>query len=194
MSTVIIHAVVSVDGFIADRNDQVGPLFDWYFNGDVPIENSPGMKISKASGDYVNGMWASIGVTVMGRHMFDLTNGWEGSPPAGQHVVVVSHRPKPDGWHPEASYFFADDVTEGIARARELAGDRVVAICAGDLAGQALALGLVDEVAMDVVPVVFGSGKRYFGPVEGQHLLEDPHVVIQGDRVLHLRYRVAQPS
>ena len=43
---------------------------------------------------------------------------------------------------------------------------------------------------MDVVPVVFGTGKRYFGPVDSQQLLEDPSVVIQGDRVLHLRYRV----
>jgi hypothetical protein len=43
---------------------------------------------------------------------------------------------------------------------------------------------------MGVVPVVFGSGKRYFGSIDVQHLLEDPHVVIQGDRVLHLRFRV----
>lgn len=43
---------------------------------------------------------------------------------------------------------------------------------------------------MDVVPVVFGSGKRYFGSVDHQFLLEDPDVVIRGDRVLHLRYRV----
>jgi hypothetical protein len=43
---------------------------------------------------------------------------------------------------------------------------------------------------MDVVPVVFGSGKRYFGSVSAQYLLEDPDTVIQGDRVLHLRYRV----
>jgi dihydrofolate reductase len=56
--------------------------------------------------------------------------------------------------------------------------------------GQAFAFGLVDEVAMDVVPVVFGSGKRYFGSVDTQHLLEDPHRVIRGDRVLHLLYRV----
>ncbi|MGP3915111.1 hypothetical protein [Nonomuraea sp. 10N515B] len=61
---------------------------------------------------------------------------------------------------------------------------------AGDAGGQAFALGLVDEVAMDVVPVVLGSGKRFFGSVDAQHLLEDPHVVIQGDRVLHLLYRV----
>jgi dihydrofolate reductase len=75
-------------------------------------------------------------------------------------------------------------------RAKDLAGQRTVAVAAGEVGGQTLALGLVDEVAMDVVPVVFGSGKRYFGPVDGQHLLEDPDVVIRGDRVLHLRYRV----
>ncbi|HEY2167495.1 MAG TPA: dihydrofolate reductase family protein [Jatrophihabitantaceae bacterium] len=59
-----------------------------------------------------------------------------------------------------------------------------------NVAGQALELGLVDEVAMDVVPVVFGSGRPYFGNVRAQQLLDDPDVVVQGDRVLHLRYRV----
>jgi dihydrofolate reductase len=190
MSTVIMHNVVSVDGFIADAGDEVGPLFDWYFNGDVPITGGGPFRVSRASADYVRPMWAGIGSMVIGRHLFDLTNGWEGSPPAGEHVVVVTHRPKPDGWHPEASYFFDDDVSRAIAKARELAGQRTVAVAAGEVGGQAIALGLVDEVAMDVVPVVFGSGKRYFGSVDAQHLLEDPHVVIQGDRVLHLRYRV----
>lgn len=103
---------------------------------------------------------------------------------------MVSHRPKPDGWHPEAPYHFVGDVTEAIAKAKELAGERTVAVAAGNVGGQALAVGLVDEVAMDVVPVVFGSGKKYFGSVDGQHLLEDPDVVIRGDRVLHMRYRV----
>jgi dihydrofolate reductase len=192
MSTVVMHNVVSVDGFIADAEDQVGPLFDWYFNGDVALVETPGgtMKVSQASAEYIRPTWASIGSMVIGRHLFDMTNGWEGSPPAGEHVVVVSHRPKPDGWHPEASYFFVDDVAQAIAKAKELAGERTVAVAAGDVGGQALELGLVDEVAMDVVPVVFGSGKRYFGSADSQHLLEDPHTVIQGDRVLHLRYRV----
>jgi dihydrofolate reductase len=135
-------------------------------------------------------MWERIGTTVIGRHLFDLTNGWEGTPPAGEHIVVVTHRPRPDGWHPEASCRFVEDVRDAIAAAKELAGERDVAVAAGEVGGQALALGLVDEVAMDVVPVVFGSGKRYFGSVDGQHLLEDPDVVIQGRRVLHLRYRV----
>ena len=76
-----------------------------------------------------------------------------------------------------------------VAKAQELAGDRVVEVAAGDAGGQALAAGLVDEVRMDVVPVVFGTGKRFFGSVDAQHLLEDPDTVIQGNRVLHLRYR-----
>jgi dihydrofolate reductase len=66
----------------------------------------------------------------------------------------------------------------------------VVEVAAGDVGGQVLAAGLVDEVRMDVVPVVFGSGKRFFGRVDAQHLLEDPDVVIRGIRVLHLRHRV----
>ncbi|MEV0998723.1 dihydrofolate reductase [Nonomuraea sp. NPDC050202] len=188
MSTVIMHNVVSVDGFIADAHDQVGPLFDWYGNGTADLGGIG--KVSQVSADYVNPVWARIGSMVIGRHLFDMTNGWEGRPPTGDHVVVLSHRPKPEGWHPEASYHFVDDVTRAVALARELAGERDVAVAAGEAGGQAFALGLVDEVAMDVVPVVFGSGKRYFGSVDAQHLLEDPHVVIQGDRVLHLLYRV----
>ena len=190
MSTVVMHAVVSVDGFIAGLDDEVGPLFDWYGNGDVEIvENGP-FRVSQASADYVRPMWASIRSMVIGRHLFDITDGWNASPPAGEYVVVVSHRPKPDGWHPEASYHFVDDVTRAISVARELAGDGVVALAAGEVGGQAFALGLVDEVAMDVAPVVFGSGQRYFGKVDSQHLLDDPTTVIKGDRVLHLRYRV----
>lgn len=201
MGTVIMHSVASVDGFIADEHDDVGPLHDWYFNGDVPIigggdqqydhsGTGSGIKVSRASAAYVRQTWDGIGTIVMGRHLFDLVNGWEGKPPTGDHVVVVSHRPKPEGWHPEASYHFAADVNAAIDRAKELAGARDVAVNAGDVGGQILAAGLVDEVAMDVVPVVFGSGKRYFGGIGGQHLLEDPHVVIQGDRVLHLRFKV----
>src|ERR671912_2700030 len=197
MSTVVMHNVVSVDGYIADENDEVGPLFDWYFNGDHPFtpgemdEPAPGgMRVSKVSYDYIRPTWDGIGSMVVGWHLFDMTNGWEGRPPTGEHVVVVSHRPKPDGWHPEASYHFVDDVAAAIATAKELADERTVAVAAGDVGGQALAPGLGGGGAMGVVPVVFGSGKRYFGAVDGQHLLEDPEVVILGDRVLHLRYRV----
>ena len=139
-------------------------------------------------------MWDAIGSLVVGRRLFDMTNGWDGVPSVGEHVVVVSHRPRPDGWHPEAPYHFVDDVAAAVAKAKDLAGGRTVAVAAGEVGGQALALDLVDEVAMDVVPVVFGSGKRYFGSVDGQILLEDPDVVVRGNRVVHLRYRVRSSS
>jgi dihydrofolate reductase len=190
MATVMVHAVVSVDGFIADENDDVGPLFDWYFNGDHKIVDDGPFRVGAASAGYVRGMWENIGAVIQGRRLFDQTNGWEATPPAGDHLLVVSHRPKPEGWHPEADVPFFDDLAAAVEEAKRRAGDRTVAVCAGDMGGQAVAAGLVDVVAMDVVPVVFGRGRRYFGPVEAQHLLEDPHVVVQGDRVLHLQYRV----
>ena len=201
MSTVVLHNVVSLDGFVAGPDDDPGPLFDWYFNGDQPLSAQDmadpepgGLRVSRTSYDYVRPMWDAIAVMVIGRHLFDLTDGWEGRPPTGDHVVVVSHRPRPDGWHPEASYHFVDGVEPAIATAQELAGDRVVSVAAGDVGGQVLAAGLVDVVAMDVVPVVFGSGKRYFGALDGRHLLEDPDVVVQGERVLHLRFPVRRTS
>ena len=196
MATVVMHAVVSVDGFIADDNDDVGPLFEWYFNGDRALTGSAGeerhgpFRVGERSHAYVSAFWESIGATIQGRHLFDLTNGWEAQPPAGEHLLVVSHRPKPQGWHPEADVPFFTDVVAAVAEATRRAGDRVVAVCAGNVGAQALAHGLVDEVAMDVVPVVFGKGKRYFGTTDSQRLLDDASVVIQGDRVLHLRYRV----
>jgi dihydrofolate reductase len=197
MATTYLHAVASLDGYIADEHDDVGPLFDWYFNGDRPlvdadddVDGSP-FRVSAASADYVRGMWARQQVIVIGRHLFDLTNGWEGRPAAADHAVVVSHRPRPDDWHPEAPYHFVTTVEEGMAKAQALVGDGEIGVTAGDIGGQALALGLVDYVAIDIVPVVFGEGKPYFGSLAAGHLmLDDPDVVIQGDRVLHLRYPV----
>ena len=191
MGKVVMYSSVSVDGFVADENDQPGPLFDWLTSGDVPLDDSGALTVSQASYDYTRAYWDRIGVTVVGRHVFDLTDGWAGKPPSGiDHVVVVTHRPAPEGWDPGAPFHFVDGVEAAVATAQGLAGDRVVEVAAGDVGGQALAAGLVDEVRMDVVPVVFGSGKRFFGAVDAQHLLADPDAVIQGDRVLHVRYRV----
>jgi dihydrofolate reductase len=189
MSKVVMHNVVSVDGYIADVNDDVGPLFDWYFSGDTHVA---GFTVTRQSAAYLESTWAAIGCLVIGRHLFDLMNGWEGTPPAGiPHVVVVSHRPRPESWHPEAPYHFVEGVSAAVGLAKELAAGReVVGVAAGDVGGQCLAAGLVDEVAMDMAPVVLGSGKRFFGQVEDQHLLENPDLVVEGDRVLHLRFRV----
>jgi dihydrofolate reductase len=186
-----MYGSVSVDGFIADESDQPGPLFDWLTSGDVPLDDSGVLKVSQTSYDYVRPYWDSIAVTIVGRRVFDLTDGWDGTPPAGvDHVVVVTHRPEPEGWDPEAPFRFVDGVEAAMATAQELARDRVVEVAAGDVGGQMLAAGMVDEVRLEVAPVVFGSGKRYFGSVDAQHLLEDPDVVLRGSRVLHLLYRV----
>lgn len=191
MGTVVMYASVSVDGFIADEKDEPGPLFDWLTSGDVPLDESGFLKVSQASYEYTRAYWDQIGVTIAGRHVFDITDGWDGKPPSGvDHVVVVTHRPAPEGWDSKAPFHFVNGIEAAVAKAQELAGDRIVEVAAGDVGGQALAAGLVDVVRMDVVPVVFGSGKRFFGSVDAQHLLEDPDVAIQGERVLHLRFPV----
>lgn len=202
MGIVYTHAVASLDGYIADEHDDVGPLHDWYFGGDHPIADADHPKVHggrfrvpAASADYVSEMWSRQKVIVIGRRLFDLTNGWEGRPPATDHAVVVSHRSKPEGWHPEASYHFATSVEQAIAKARELAGDGDIGVTAGDVGGQALALGLIDVVAIDIVPVVFGRGKPYFGSfTDGPLLLDDPDTVIVSDGVLHLRYAIRKTA
>lgn len=191
MGKVVMYATVSVDGFIADLDDQPGPLFDWLLSGDVPLDESGVLKVSRASFDYTRPYWDQIGATIVGRHVFDLTDGWEGVPPGGvDHVVVVTHRPAPEGWDPGAPFHFVDGIEAAVAKAQELAGSRIVEASAGDVGGQVFAAGLIDEVRMDVAPVVFGAGKRYFGPVDAPQLLDDPVEAIQGNRVLHLRYEV----
>ena len=83
MGTVVMYGSVSVDGFVADENDQPGPLFDWLSDGDVPLDESGELLVSQTSYDYIRPYWDQIGVTLVGRHVFDLTDGWDGKPPSG---------------------------------------------------------------------------------------------------------------
>lgn len=78
-----MYASVSLDGFIADERDQPGPLFDWLLGGDVPLDESGVLKVSQASFDYTRPYWNQIGATIAGRHVFDMTNGWDRSLRAG---------------------------------------------------------------------------------------------------------------
>ena len=75
-------------------------------------------------------------------------------------------------------------------RATEHAGDGSVVVSAGEVAGQIVSAGLADELAIDLAPVFLGSGKKFLGSATDEIVLDDPHVVIRGDRVLHLRYRL----
>ena len=94
--------------------------------------------------------------------------------------------------HPDAPFtFVTEGVAEAVARAQEIAGDRHVAVAAGTIARQCLELGLLDEVAVDLVPVVMGQGKPYFGEMGiTDVMLDNPSVCIQGDRVTHLVFPV----
>jgi hypothetical protein len=86
---------MSLDGFVADPSDQVGPLFDWYENGPVdfsfPGDGRPA-HVSEASARHLQRILADLGALVCGRRLFDFTKGWGGSHPAGVPVFVVSHR------------------------------------------------------------------------------------------------------
>lgn len=196
MGKTVMGAVVSLDGFMADPDDGVGPLFEWLGNGDVAW-SFPGsedqLRTTQASADFMLGVYGDMAANVIGRRLFDLTNGWDGTPAAGEHVFVVTHHPPTDWEHAgTAPFTFVDGVAEAIAAAQEFAGDRVVDVAAGQIGGQALKLGLIDQVVVNVVPTVFGSGRPFFatGAVVEPLLLEDPTEVVRGDRVTHLLYDV----
>jgi dihydrofolate reductase len=198
MGKTIMGAVVSLDGYIADDSDGVGPLFDWYSNGDISwaFEGSYGESQStQASADFMRATYTNLAAVVIGRRLFDLTNGWDGRPAAGEHVFVVTHEPPKNWEHADTAPFtFVNGVEAAISAAREYAGDRIVDVAAGQIGGQALRLGLINQVVVNLVPVVFGSGRPFFatGPLPNPILLDNPSQVVRGDRVTHLLYDVAK--
>jgi len=192
MGKVIVTAAVSLDGFMAFEDDTVGPLFDWYGNGDVAGTLGDPDRVfhtTAASAGYLREVAGRVRACVVGRRLFDLTNGWGGVPPAGEHVVVVTHEPPTDWPFPDAPFTFVPEgVAAAVEQARTYGGD--VSVTAGDIGGQALAAGVVDEVHLNLVPVLLGSGRPFFAANgAGSHLLENPRV-IEGDRVVHLIYPV----
>lgn len=195
MTKIIATASISLDGKIALPDDNPGPIFDWYESGEVEI--APGdperaFHVSQASADYFRSWWPTAAVGVVGRRLFDLTNGWEGRPPGGgTGVVVVTHTPPTDWAHLDtAPFHFVDGLERALALAREQAGGKDVTITGGDLTGQALALGLVDELRLELTPVILGVGIDFFGGYSGSPILLENPAIVPGERVTHLHYRV----
>jgi dihydrofolate reductase len=197
--TIMGAAAVSLDGFIAYEDDTVGQMFDWLGNGDTEWTWSEGqadtLRTTPASRDFMRAVYPRIGAGVIGRRLFDLTDGWDGVPAAGDHVFVVTHAPPTDWKHAGTApfTFVTDGVAAAIAQAREFAGpDREVDVAAGQIGGQALRLGLIDQVVLNVVPVVFGAGRPFFGAMgPGDTVtLANPSRVAEGARVTHLLYDV----
>jgi dihydrofolate reductase len=193
MTKVLTHMCMSLDGFVAQPDDNPAELFDWYWTGDVVVpsaQESMTFSVDAASAPMLRELTSGCGALVAGRRLFDLTDGWGDNHPAGAPVVVVTHRTPPEAAARFPRTTFSGSVEEAIARAKEIAGDGFVTIASSDIIQQALNLGLVDEIWVSQVPVLFGTGIRYFGELVGGHvMLEDPDVV-QGTRALHLRYPV----
>jgi dihydrofolate reductase len=193
MGKVCTHMTMSLDGFVAEPDDRVGELFEWYETGEVPVPSANDdvtFMVDPASAEVLTELFTSCGALIAGRHLFDITDGWADSHPAGAPVVVVTHDPPDDGAERWPRTTFVADVAAAVAAAKEIAGDRDVTIASPTIAQQALDLGLVDEVCISLVPVLFGEGKRYFADLANGHLLLEDPAVVQGCRALHLRYPV----
>ncbi|WP_117213947.1 dihydrofolate reductase family protein [Allorhizocola rhizosphaerae] len=196
MSTVYTGASMSIDGFIAGPNETgFEHLFQWYSNGDVPLPTAmPEMtlQMTEVSHRHFKHVVDMTGALVVGRKLFDFTNAWGGRHPMDVPVVVLTHS-LPDGWaqENESFAFVHDGIEAAIAKARELAGGKGVGLNGGTIASQALDAGLVDEIYVDLVPVLLGSGTPFFAGLASAPVpLEGPISVAEGKAVTHLRYQV----
>lgn len=196
MSTVVASASMSLDGFVAHPDDTPGALFDWYTAGEVEVANAGGLppfSLTPESAEHWADWRSRLGALVVGRRLFDLTDGWGGTHPLGVPFVVLTHEAPTDWAHANAGngHFVTTGIAEAVAQARSLAGEATVGLAAGTITGQALSAGLVDEVAIDLVPVVLGEGRRYFEGVDPQDVrLGDPTTVIPASRVTHCVFPV----
>jgi dihydrofolate reductase len=186
---------VSLDGFIAGPGDDIQQVFAWYFGGDVDVTFPGGMpvKVSKASAAVLRETFATAGALVTGRRQFDNTNGWGGRHPLDVPVFVVTHNP-PEGWDgPESVFtFVTDGVESAIAQAQKAAGDKMVVVDGASIVQQAFRAGLIDEVGMDLVPVLLGEGVRYFDQLGDVPVHLEIVKVVDAPGVTHLRYRVVR--
>ena len=160
MGKVFTHMTMSLDGFIADPDDQVGELFEWYEAGDVTVPNANEditFEVDEASAEALRDLTENSGALVAGRRLFDIADGWDDKHPVGAPVVVVTHarrRTPPSGGRRRRSSTASRRRSPG----EQIAGDKDVTIASANVTQQALDLGLVDEVCVSLVPVLFGRG------------------------------------
>ena len=195
---------MSLDGFIAGTIDGPGSrlgeggerLFAWYSSGDTEYR-LPGtemvFRVSPQSAELLREAHSKMGAFVTGRRTFDITNGWGGSPPLGVPTFVLTHT-VPQEWVYEGSpfTFVTDGIESAVEQAKALAGEKDVAVGAASIVQQCIRAGLLDEIHIDLVPVLLGGGVRLFdhlgtGPID----LESTEVV-EGTGVTHLTFRIVK--
>jgi dihydrofolate reductase len=197
MSATVLYMSMSLDGFIAGPNE--GPdnglgdgghrLHEWAMTGgDVDLE-----AIRRSGG--VNGQvvdeFMSTGATVAGRGTFEPAGGWGGDHHDGVPIFILARgEPGIDiGRWPLVTY--VDDVTTAMTQAKEAAGDKNVLVHGAGVARLALAAGVLDELELHVVPVLFGQGRRLFEGLAAEQIELERTRMLEGENgVTHLRYRV----
>jgi dihydrofolate reductase len=195
MSKLIAIMSTSLDGYVADRNDGVGEVFDWYMNsGDVEIQTGGAdpmtFKMSEPSARHVRDLTSGLGAVLTGRRTFDKAEGWGGNHAWGPAFVLTHHTP--EGWpRPNSTvHFVTDGIESAVKQAKAAAAGKNVGVHGAETIQQLLNAGLLDEISVDIAAVLLGSGVRLF-----DHLASTPAVlgnptVIAGVGVTHLRYPV----
>ena len=194
----------SLDGFIAGPND--GPeapmgeggerLLGWYAAGDTEYR-LPGtemvFKVSPQTAELLRETRTTTGALVTGRRTFDLTNGWGGRHPLDVPVFVVTHT-VPQEWVSEGSpfTFVTDGLESAIGQAKAVAGDKDVGVVGASLVQQCIRAGLLDEIHVDLVPVLLGDSVRLFDHLGTEPIELESTRMIEGAGVTHLTFRVVK--
>ena len=195
MSTVYTSASVSLDGFIAGpRESGFEQLFQWLNNGAVVVPTGDrDFHMTPDSAALWNELVDDTGACVVGRYLFDLTNGCSGNPPVSRPHVVLSHREAPAEFTSVVPFtFVADGIETAIAKAQAIADGKAVSVNGGSMASQALNAGRLDEIWLNVAPVLLGDGVRYLDGLSDVPVLDGPKQIVQGDRITHLRYTIVK--
>lgn len=189
MSKTIADMSMSLDGRIATPDDDISRLAGWFFAGDTQV--APGMpfRTSAASADLLRKAIGGVGAIVGGRRYFDLAGGWGGQHPTGVPVFILTHRPPAD-WPADSTIsFVTDGLASALAQARAVARGKDIAIATPSVVRQCLEVGVLDELQINLAPIVLGDGPLFFQDIAHQVELDGPRVV-EGTGVVHLRYRV----
>ncbi len=195
MSKVIAIMSMSLDGYVADLNDGVNEVFDWYFNsGDVEFHNGGSdpmtFRVSEPSAEHLRRLTSEVGSMLTGRRTFDKAEGWGGNHPWGPAFVLTHDIP--EGWpRPNSTvHFVTDGIESAVNQAKAAAGGKSVGVHGADTIQQCLNAGLLDEISVDVAAVLLGSGIRLFDHLAGTPSVLGNPKTIAGVGVTHLRYPV----
>lgn len=201
MTQVIAGFAMSLDGYIADAEDGVHLLFQWLAGGDVavPIHDRTFMTSAVSAACFQQRV-AATGAMVTGRRDFDVSRAWGGKPPIDVPVFIVTHSPPPEWTGKDGPFTFVTaGVEQAIAQAQEAVraqardnytgADKVVLVSGSQIVQQCIEAGRLDELHIDLVPVLLGKGIRLF-----EQLAIDPQTltiidVAPAPNVTHLRYR-----